>query len=60
VLINKLSQVLEIDIDTQELQKKVKEGEKFIKKLEEQSAKATGEASAGMTRNVDELTSYIR
>ncbi len=60
VLINKLSEVLEIDIDTQELQKKVKEGEKFIKKLEEQSAKATGEASAGMARNVDELTSYIR
>jgi len=59
-LTNKLAQVLEIEIDTQELQKKVKEGEKFIKKMQEQAAKASGEAPAAISRNVDELTSYIR
>jgi len=57
VLVNKLSRVLEIDIDSSDLEKKVKEGEKFIKKIEESAAKTAGEQVAG---NVDELTSYIR
>lgn len=56
-LVNMLSQILEIKIDTQELEKKVKDGEKFIKKMEEKAAKAAGDQA--VVGNVGD-TSYIR
>ena len=55
-LVNKLSEVLGIGIDTEKLEKKVADGEKYIKKMEEKAAKATGEQS--VSGGVD--TSYIR
>lgn len=42
-LLEKLSKITGVEIDTSELEKKVKEGEKFIKKMEEKAAKAAGE-----------------
>jgi uncharacterized protein (TIGR00162 family) len=56
-LLEKLSKIINVEIDTKDLEKKVKEGEKFIKKMEEKAAKAAGE-EVGAT-SAREL-SYIR
>lgn len=57
VLIDSLAKVLEVKISTKDLEKKVKLGEAFVKKMEQKAAKAQGiTARAG---SVNDL-SYIR
>jgi uncharacterized protein (TIGR00162 family) len=57
-LLNKLLEIMEIEIDTQELQDKAAEGEKFINKLEAIASKELGAISPTQPKNND-LT-YIR
>ncbi|MFH1306216.1 MAG: proteasome assembly chaperone family protein [Candidatus Micrarchaeota archaeon] len=56
-VLDKLSEVLGMEINTSKLEEKVKEGQKFIKKMEEKAAKDAGtDAHAGSVRDL----SYIR
>ncbi|MCX8163304.1 MAG: proteasome assembly chaperone family protein [Candidatus Micrarchaeota archaeon] len=57
-LLNKLLQIMELKIDTQELENRVAEGEKFIKKLEEMAEKEFGQLKSSSYKTKD-LT-YIR
>ncbi|MEM3362552.1 MAG: proteasome assembly chaperone family protein [Candidatus Anstonellaceae archaeon] len=57
-LLLKLLEIIEIKIDTQEMENKVAEGEKFIRKLEEMAQKELGRLEASSSKQKD-LT-YIR
>ncbi|MFA5108567.1 MAG: proteasome assembly chaperone family protein [Candidatus Micrarchaeia archaeon] len=59
VLLKKLAQVLEMEVETDKLEHKVAEGEKFIKKMEEKAAKEAGEETGVSSTGRQDL-GYIR
>lgn len=55
-IVRALARILEMKFDTKALEEKVKEGEKFVKKMEEKAAKQSGEAPVAPSAEL----SYIR